>query len=359
MSKNSLPKLLSLLFAPLTLLADPITAPDDMVWIEGATYTRGTPENPKLPHNPEERPVHPVTVAGFFIDIHEVTNAQFQKFVDATDYVTQAEKGWSAEEFPKAPPEMLVPGAIVFSGPPESVELWKEDAVWQWWRFEKGASWKHPLGPNSNLDGKENHPVVCVTWEDAQAYAQWAGKRLPTEAEWELAARGGEKGLDYIWGNESKPGEKWLANVFTGEFPHKDTAEDGFSGTAPIKSYPPNPFGLHDMAGNVWEHCSDLYRPDFYEAFSKKPKPNPTGPTKGISQPELNWFLQHGNWPKPVIFGDPHPLSVLHVTRGGSFLCHTSYCLRYRPGARHYSESLAPANHTGFRCAKSKPETDK
>jgi formylglycine-generating enzyme required for sulfatase activity len=336
------------------LPAAPEKAPEGMVWIEGATYTRGTPENPDLPHNPEERPVHQVTVGGFYLDIHEVTNAQFRKFVEATGYKTQAERGFTREEFPKAPPEMLKPGSLVFSGPEESVELWREGAEWQWWRFVEGADWKHPTGPKSSIEGKDDHPVVCVNWEDAQAYCKWAGKRLPTEAEWELAARGGKEGLDYIWGEKAKPGEQWLANVFTGEFPHKDSGEDGFKGTAPVKSYPPNPFGLYDMAGNVWEHCADYYRPDAYELFVKNPQKDPTGPKGGVSQPEVNWFLQRGSWPSPIIFGKQHPLSLLRVTKGGSFLCHTSYCLRYRPGARHYSEGLTPTNHTGFRCAKSK-----
>lgn len=330
------------------------TPTDGMVLIEGKTYTRGTKENPKLPHNPEERPVHKVTVGNFYLDTTEVTNAQFKKFVDATGYKTQAEKGWSIKDFPKAPPEALKPGALVFSGPPAAVKLQGEGAEWQWWRFVNGASWQHPTGPDSDIKGKDDHPVVCVTWEDANAYAKWIGKRLPTEAEWELAARGGKEELDYIWGTESKPGEKWLANVFTGEFPHDDTGKDGFAGSAPIKSFPPNAFGLYDMAGNVWEHCSDYYRPDFYEIFIKDPKSDPKGPSGGVSQPEVNWFLQNGKWPSPIVFGRQHSLSLLHVTKGGSFLCHTSYCLRYRPGARHYSESLAPANHTGFRCAKSK-----
>ena len=336
------------------LPADDFKAPEGMVWISGATYTRGTPEKQDLPHNPEERPVHKVTVGGFYIDIHEVTNAQFRKFVEATGYKTQAERGFTKEDFPKAPPEMLKPGSLVFAGPEDSVELWREGAEWQWWRFVEGADWQRPTGPKSTIEGKDDHPVVCVNWEDAQAYCKWAGKRLPTEAEWELAARGGKDGLDYIWGNKLKPGEEWLANVFTGEFPHKDTGDDGFKGSAPVKSYPPNPYGLYDMAGNVWEHCTDFYRPDAYELFLKDPKENPTGPKSGVSQPEVNWFLQRGSWPSPIIFGKQHPLSLLRVTKGGSFLCHTSYCLRYRPGARHYSESLTPTNHTGFRCAKSK-----
>jgi formylglycine-generating enzyme required for sulfatase activity len=329
-------------------------APKGMVWIEGATYTRGTKEKSSIPFNDEERPVHKVTVSGFYLDEHEVTNAQFREFVDATGYKTQAEKGWSKIDFPKAPPGALKPGGIVFSGPPKAVELRGQGAEWQWWRFQEGASWKHPTGPESNLNGIENYPVVSVTWEDANAYCKWAGKRLPTEAEWELAARGGKEGFDYIWGNSPKPGEKWLANVFTGEFPHNDTGEDGFKGTAPIKSFPPNAFGLYDMAGNAWEHCSDLYRPDAYSRFIKAPKKDPKGPRGGVSQIEVNWFLQNGEWPSPLIFGKQHALSFLHVTKGGSFLCHASYCLRYRPGARHYSESLAPTNHTGFRCAKSR-----
>ncbi len=328
--------------------------PSGMVLIKGATYTRGTPEDSKLPHNPEERPVHQVSVDSFYLDLHEVTNAQFQEFITATGYQTQAERGWSSKDFPKSPPEALLPGALVFSGPPQAVQLRGEGAEWQWWRFEQGASWKKPTGKNSDLKGKENHPVVCVTWEDAQAYAKWADKRLPTEAEWELAARGGLDQLHYPWGNEAQPDGKWLANVFTGDFPHNDSGKDGFIGTAPVKSYPPNSFGLYDMAGNVWEHCADYYRPDSYTIFTKNPHPNPSGPSDGVSQPQVHWYLQKQQWPSPIVFGKQHPLSLLRVTKGGSFLCHASYCLRYRPGARHYSESLAPANHIGFRCAKSK-----
>lgn len=346
-----------LLFLTLTTLLNAAPkAPEGMVWIDGATYTRGTEKNENLPFNPEERPVHPVTVSGFFIDIDEVTNAQFRKFTQATGFKTQAERGFSAQDFPKAPPEALKPGALIFSGPPESVNLTRPGAEWQWWRFVPGASWKNPTGPDSDLQGKDHYPAVCLTYEDASAYATWAKKRLPTEAEWELAARGGHEKRDFIWGSQAQPDGKYLANVFTGKFPENDTGADGFTGIAPIKSYPPNDFGLYDMAGNVWEICSDFYRPDYYETFLKNPHPNPTGPKTGVSQPEISYFYRSGQWPAPEIFGKPHPLSQVRVMRGGSFLCHTSYCLRYRPGARHFTESLAPTNHTGFRCVQSADE---
>lgn len=320
-------------------------APEGMVEIPGGTYTRGANSE----RFPEEGPAHKITLDAFYLDIHEVTNAQFEKFVAATGYLTQAERGWKSEDFPKAPPETLKPGAMVFSAPPKKVKLSGQGAHWQWWKFRQGMSWK------SFRKNKPNHPVTCITWEDAHAYAKWAGKRLPTEAEWERAARGGKDGEIFIWGNEAKPDkDKWPANIFTGTFPHDDTALDGFAGTAPVKSFPPNAYGLYDMAGNVWEHCSDFYHPNTYATFIKDPKKNPQGASRGISQPEMTWFFMNGKYPNPVIFGKQHPLSLLHVTRGGSYLCHHSYCLRYRPSARHYSESLAPSNHTGFRCAKSK-----
>ena len=327
-------------------------APAGMVWIPGGTFARG--EDRKVSdytEYPEERPVHPVTVDGFFIDITEVTNADFLKFVEATGYQTRAERGWSAEDFPKAPPGSLSPGAIVFTPPDEQVEVWRPGAEWSWWQFVPGASWRHPEGPDSTIEERMDHPVVCVTHEDAEAYAKWAGKRLPTEAEWELAARGGLELKIYAWGNERTPGGQWLANVFQGTFPSRDTGSDGFIGTAPVKSYPPNPFGLYDMAGNVWEHCSDYFRPDYFRVFASDPTPNPQGPSQPINDIERQWFAQHGNYremAEPV-----QPGTALHVIKGGSYLCHDTYCLRFRPAARHHSEGLSPTNHTGFRCVLS------
>ncbi|MEN8694713.1 MAG: formylglycine-generating enzyme family protein [Akkermansiaceae bacterium] len=325
---------------------------EDMVLIPGGTYRRGASlKSGEAENYPEELPAHDVTIEPFYLDTHEVTNAQFRKFVEATNYKTQAEKGWSKIDFPNAPVESLQPGALVFISPDEQVETRRPGAEWQWWQFVNGANWRQPTGTGSNIKGKDDHPVVCVTWEDAQAYASWAGKRLPTEAEWERAARGGLESKVFVWGNKLKPDpDKWPANIFTGEFPSSDSGLDGFKGTAPVKSFTPNGYGLYDMAGNVWEHCEDLYRPDAYDEFLKTGKP----PIAGVSQPMIGHFLNYGQWPDEK----PHDLSILHVTKGGSFLCHYSYCMRYRPAARHYSESLAPTNHTGFRCAVSLEETN-
>lgn len=331
-------------------------APEGMVWIPGGNYTRG--EERKITgartNYPEEKPVHRVTVDGFWLDKTEVTNRQFTEFVKATGYKTQAETGWSVKDFPHAPPEQLKPGALCFIPPPKRVELWQPGSEWQWWQFIAGANWKHPQGPGSDIADKMDHPVVCITHEDALAYCEWAGKRLPTEAEWERAARGGLDHKIYIWGDRQRLGDKWLANTFQGEFPHANTALDGFHGTSPVKHFPANPYGLYDMAGNVWEHCSDLYRPEYFKTYTaqKQQERNPKGPTEPIDQPMMQTYLQTGSYEKdrkPF-----HKLGWLWVTKGGSHLCHSDYCLRYRPAARHYSESLSPTNHTGFRCAMSK-----
>lgn len=336
----------------------PESAPDGMVWVPGGNYTRG--ESRKFPGNraeyPEEKPVHRVTVDGFWLDETEVTNREFARFVEATGYQTQAERGWDRKDFPAAPDEQLRPGALCFTPPPQEVELFRPGAEWQWWRFISGANWRHPRGPGSDIEDKMDHPVVCVTHEDALAYCKWADKRLPTEAEWERAARGGLDHKIYVWGDEKRPNGKWFANVFQGDFPQTNLALDGFRGTSPVKSFPANSYGLYDMAGNVWEHCADLFRPDYYETFVRQEKleRNPKGPTEPVSQPMVQHYLQTGAFPvgeKPF-----HKLAWLWVTKGGSHLCHHTYCLRYRPAARHYSESLSPTNHTGFRCAKSKEQ---
>ena len=329
------------------------TPPPGMAYIPGGTYTRG--EDRELggtSRYPEEQPVHKVTVSSFFIDITEVTNAQFTEFVKATGYQTQGEKGFTKEDFPNAPAEQLKAGSLVFNAPDQEVEKWKKDSVWQWWRFTPGANWLHPTGPESSIQDKMDHPVVCLTKEDAEAYCKWAGKRLPTEAEWERAARGKLDHALFIWGEHPKPaGKGWPANNFQGEFPHNNKVLDGHAGSAAVKSYPPNDYGLYDMAGNVWEICADLYRPDYYQQFVENPVKDPKGPAleNAISQPETTLFQQGKPVPDTV---DIHPLSRLWVVKGGSFLCHHTYCLRYRPAARHYTESLSPTNHTGFRCVK-------
>ena len=328
---------------------------EGMVLIPGGTYTRGSQHKfaETRTEYPEERPVHEVTVDGFWMDITEVTNQQFLKFTKATGYRTQAERGWDRKDFPNAPLEQLKGGALIFTPPPSDVELFRPGAEWQWWQFVQGANWRHPEGPDSDISKRMNHPVVCITHEDALAYCEWAKKRLPTEAEWERAARGGLDRKLFIWGDKALPGGKWQANVFQGEFPHNNPGLDGFKGTAPVRSFPPNAYGLYDMAGNVWEHCSDLYRPDYYESFVKLPEPkaNPKGPEQPVSQPMVQEYLQTRNYPSEEPF---HRLAWLWVTKGGSHLCHHTYCLRYRPAARHYSESLSPTNHTGFRCVRSK-----
>ena len=324
---------------------------DGMVLLRGGTYLRG---NNKAPGNgdryPEEGPAHKVEVSSFWIDKYEVTNTQFKEFVDATGYVTFAEKALSKDVFPKAPPGQLVPGATVFAPPPKNINPRAENDPWDWWAYRKGACWKRPNGEGSSISNRMDHPVVCVNVDDAKAYAKWAGKRLPTEAEWELAARGGAEGNLYIWGNEARPDGKWLANCFQGKFPSQNTARDGYLYTSPVGSFPPNGYGLYDMAGNVWEICSDYFHPGYYNEFIQNPHPDPKGPTSPITQIELEEFRLTGTCPAPQ--AGANELLFLNVTKGGSFLCHFDYCLRYRPAARHHAESLSPSNHSGFRCVK-------
>jgi formylglycine-generating enzyme required for sulfatase activity len=272
--------------------------------------------------------VHKVYVDGFWMDRTEVTNEQFARFVKATGYIPLAERKPNPKDFPGVPPEKIPakPFSIVFQMPkaPEA-----DIEPLSWWKAVAGACWKHPEGPDSDLKGRETYPVVHVTYADAVAYARWAGKRLPTEAEWEFAARGGLDRKLYSWGDEQKPGGKWLCNVWQGKFPVRNTAEDGFVGLAPVGSFPPNGYGLHDMAGNVWEWCADYYRPDYYE---DSPARNPKGP--------------------PSSYDPFEPGIVKRVLRGGSFLCADNYCMRYLPGARNKGEPGSTGNHIGFRCAR-------
>jgi sulfatase modifying factor 1 len=296
--------------------------PSRMVRIPGSTFKMGTDDAAF----PDAQPVHKVTVKGFLMDEHEVTNAEFEKFVKATHYVTIAERKLNPKDYPTVPLESLVPGSAVFFTPDQPVNL---DNPLQWWKYIPGASWQHPLGPESDIRGLENYPVIHVSYEDALAYANWAGKRLPTEAEWELAAQGNKPGQKYYWGNELKPGGKWMANIYQGDFPNKNLGEDGFVGIAPVKSFPPNGYGLYDMDGNVWEWCNDFYRPDYY---GKSPANNPQGP--------------------PDSYDPEEPDAVKRVQRGGSFLCSDQYCIRYRPGSRGKGEVSSGSNNLGFRCVK-------
>ncbi|HXC98819.1 MAG TPA: formylglycine-generating enzyme family protein [Verrucomicrobiae bacterium] len=312
-------------------------APEGMVWIPGGEYSMGctVPDEgictqATLASTKDAQPIHRVYVGGFWMDINDVTNEKFEKFVKATGYVTVAEIAPTKEQFPTAPPENLVAGSTVFTPTAQPVPL---DDYFRWWRYVHGANWRHPTGPDSGLKGKENYPVVQIAYNDAVAYAKWAGKRLPTEAEWEFAARGGLSGQAYAWGASLKPGGKWMANIYEGQFPVKDTGADGFAGIAPVAQYPPNGYGLYDMAGNVWQWCSDWYRPDYYAQFVAKDgvARNPQGPDTGYTP------------------GDDQPQ---RVQRGGSFLCTDQYCTRYMMGTRGKGDVDTGSNHLGFRCVK-------
>ena len=317
----------------------PEPAPAGMAWIPGGEFSMGA-QDPHDMHDAvgmqattDSRPVHRVFVDGFWMDQTEVTNEQFARFVKATGYVTVAEQTPRAEDFPGAPPESLVPNSVVFSPPHHAVPL---SDPYQWWSAVKGASWRHPLGPNSSIVGKEHFPVVHIAYADALAYAQWAGKRLPTEAEWEFAARGGLTGQVFPWGNQFKEGGAWRANTHQGHFPDRDTAEDRFIGIAPVAQFPPNGYGLYDVGGNVWEWVSDWYRPDYYAelAATATVVRNPSGPSTSF---------------------DPNEPGVMkRVHRGGSFLCTDQYCSRYMVGTRGKGDVGTPTNHLGFRLVKAR-----
>jgi sulfatase modifying factor 1 len=301
------------------------TGTNGMMWIPGGTFAMGSDD---AQSKSDERPVHNVTLEGFWMDRTEVTNAEFERFVRATGYRTVAERPPDPKAFPDAPPEMLVPGSIVFSPPPGEVSL---ENHYAWWRWVPGASWRTPEGPGSTNRGRENHPVVHVAWDDAVAYAKWAGKRLPTEAEWEVAARGGLAGKRYTWGDELTPGGQWQCNIWQGQFPNENAKLDNFHATAPVGLYPANGHGLRDMAGNVWEWCADWYLPDYY---ARSPAANPPGPDTSHDPNEP------GAWKR--------------VTRGGSFLCSDLYCIGYRPSARMKCTPDTGLSHTGFRCVRGK-----
>ncbi|HEV3447639.1 MAG TPA: formylglycine-generating enzyme family protein [Gemmataceae bacterium] len=303
-------------------------APPGMVWIPGGEFTMGS-DNPKMR---DAQPPHRIRVDGFWMDQTAVTNEQFRQFVETTGYVTVAERTPQAKDFPGAPAENLVAGAVVFAPPKGPVSL---DNHLQWWTYVKGANWRHPDGPGSDLEGRAKHPVLQVAWEDAVAYARWAGKRLPTEAEFEFAARGGLERKRYPWGDELKPDGKWMANIWQGRFPYENTEEDGFRATAPVASFPANGYGLYDMAGNVWQWCSDWYRHDYYQdlAAGAKPARNPQGP--------------------PDSFDPAEPRVAKRVMRGGSYLCTDQYCTAYEAGARGKGAVDTGTNHLGFRCVKS------
>ena len=315
----------------------PGPAPDGMVWIPGGEFSMGA-QDPLDVHDAvgmqattDSRPVHRVIVDGVWMDATEVTNEQFARFVKATGYITVAERTPSAEDFPGAPPESLVPGSVVFSPPHHAVPL---SDPYQWWSEVRGASWRHPLGPESSIEGKERFPVVHVAYEDALAYARWAGKRLPTEAEWEFAARGGMTGQLFPWGDDLRKGSQWMANTHQGHFPDHDTGEDAFAGVAPVALFPPNGYGLYDVAGNVWEWVSDWYRPDYYAqlAAAGAIARNPQGPADSFDPDE--------------------PGVNKRVHRGGSFLCTDQYCSRYMVGTRGKGDVSTGTNHLGFRLVK-------
>jgi len=300
-----------------------------MVWIPGGTFRMGSEDC-----YAEERPVHEVTIDGFWIDRYEVTNEQFARFVEATGYVTVAERPLNAADYPGAPVENLVPGSMVFwkrSGP---VDL---SNYVNWWRWTPGASWRHPIGPDSTIQGIEQHPVVHVAYEDAENYALWAGKELASESEWEFAARGGLDGKKFTWGDEEFPDGKAMVNSWQGEFPWQNLLTDGYEGTSPVGSFPPNGYGLYDMTGNVWEWTSDWYVPRHADELVKSccgPSTNPriTSPDKSYDPTQPQFRLAR------------------KVVKGGSHLCAPNYCLRYRPAARQPQMIDTGMSHIGIRC---------
>ena len=303
-----------------------------MVWIPGGEFMMG--DNEEQPASNAQQ-LHSVKVDGFWMDETEVTNAQFKSFVEAIGYKTVAQRPLDWEELKKQVPpgtpkpgdDVLQPGSMIFTPPSSPVTL---NDYSQWWRWVVGANWQHPEGPQSSIEGKDKYPVVHIAYEDAEAYAKWVGKRLPTEAEYEFAARGGLNGKTFAWGDELNPQGKHLANYFQGAFPTNDTAEDGFKGASPVKSFPPNGYGLYDIIGNVWELCSDWYSVDV--SMNNTMLSNPKGPTSTRDPDD--------------------PYAIKRVSKGGSFVCSIQYCSNYKPSGRQGSAFDSGMNHTGFRCVK-------
>jgi formylglycine-generating enzyme required for sulfatase activity len=306
----------------------PSPAPAGMVWIPGGVFWRGSDTQ----SHGDARPWHAAEVDGFWMDATPVTNEQFAKFVDATGYVTIAERTPKAEDYPGAPPENLVAGSVVFAPPQGPVPL---NNHYQWWAYQKGANWRHPEGPDSDIANRMQHPVLHVAYDDALAYCQWAGKRLPTEAEFEFAARGGLDRNVFTWGQELQPDNRWMANIWQGKFPVENTEADGYRATAPVGSFPPNGYGLYDMAGNAWQWCSDWFRHDYYNTLASRPQPakNPPGPSDSVDPAE--------------------PGVAKRVMRGGSYLCTDQYCTAYEAGARGKGAPDTGTNHLTFRCVQS------
>jgi formylglycine-generating enzyme len=310
------------------------TTDDGMVLIEGGVFTMGTNGADGYSH---EGPAHQVRVNGFWMDKTEVTNAQFKRFVDQTGYVTIAEQVPDWEELRKQlppgvprPEKELVPGALTFNPPSHAVAL---NDYSQWWQWKDGANWRHPEGPQSDLDGRWDHPVVHIAYPDALAFSKWAGKRLPTEAEWEYASRGGVSGQRYPWGDNVMVSGRYMANIFQGDFPFNDVAQDGFKSTSPVASFPANAYGLYDMIGNVWEWTNDKYNSQYYrEANMAGVATNPKGPD--------------------ACYDENDPYAIKYVVKGGSFLCSQEYCTNYRSTARQGTAFDSGSSNVGFRCVK-------
>jgi formylglycine-generating enzyme len=306
----------------------PARDPDGMVFIAGGTFRMGSDR-----HYPEEAPEHRASVSRFWIDRTPVTNAEFRRFVDATGYITFAEIKPDAEDYPGALPHMLRAGSLVFSAPEHPVDLrdWS-----QWWTFKFGANWRHPYGPRSSISGLDTHPVVHIAYRDAEAYAKWAGKALPTEAEWEFAARGGRDAAEYAWGDEFTPAGRHMANTWQGIFPRQNLAEDGYRRTSPVTAFPANGYGIYDMIGNVWEWTSDWWSTR-HAADAAKPCCIPNNPRGGAETASYDPCQPAIKIPRKVL-------------KGGSHLCAPNYCRRYRPAARHAEPIDTSTSHVGFRC---------